>query len=189
MQSAGVDTIFFAGYFVYVTTWVQQASNRQYFPQYLQSDFANGTSDGGTDNMPSSYDGTIGVTSTRVGEYRLGRPPTPVAQGCIDRWNALTGSPLVPNEADETIMLGVCGSVDTFAAAARAAGPDLTRAGLSAGFANLGQVEFPLLAPFTWAPGKLDGGDQVRLVQWHFELDGEECKCWLPVDEFHAATG
>ena len=187
MQSAGVDTIFFAVYFVYATTWVQQASNRQYFPQYLQSDFANGTSDGATDNMPSSYNGAIGVTSTRGGEHRIGRPRDPESQACIDRWNAITGAPVEPQSGDEAIMLGACGSVDTFAAAGRSAGADLTRERLRDGFTSLGEVRFPLMAPFTWRPGKTDGGDQVRLVQWHFEFQGEECKCWIPVDEFHPA--
>lgn len=189
MQSAGVDTVFFAGYFVYATTWVQQASNRLYFPQYLQSDFANGTSDAATEQMPSSYDGAIGVTSTRVGESRLGRPRTPEELDCLRRWKAAGGAALEPNEADETIMLGVCGSVDTFVRAARSAGANLTRTRLRDGFTGLGQVRFPLLAPFSWVPGKTDGGDQVRLVQWHDRFQGEQCKCWIPVDDFHAARG
>lgn len=189
MQAAGVDTIFFAVYFVYVSTWVQQASNRQYFPQYLQSDFANGTSDGGTSQMPEGYDGAIGVTSTRVGERALDRPVQPVTQDCIDRWNRLTGTPLEPGGADETIMVGACGSVDAFAAAASSQGADLTRTGLRDGFMQLGRIEFPLLAPITWGPGKTDGGDQVRIVRWHFERDGEECKCWIPVDEFRPVRG
>lgn len=188
MQAAGVDTIFFAVYFVYATTWVQQASNRQYFPQYLQSDFANGTSDGAaTRSMPSSYHGTIAVTSTRVGEHRVGRPTDPDSQACIDRWNTITGTPVEPQSGDEAIMLGACGSVDTFAAAGRAAGANLTRERLRDGFTGLGEVRFPLLAPFTWRPGKTDGGDRIRLVQWHFEFQGEECKCWIPVDEFRPA--
>lgn len=189
MQAAGVDTIFFAAYFVYVTTWVQQSANRGYYPQYTQSDFANGTSDGGTSQMPESYDGTIGVTSTRGGEKYLGRELAPVAQRCLDRWKQLTGTPLEPGSADETIMLGSCGSVDTFAAAAGAAGPELTRPGLVNGYASLGEIRFPNLAPFTWAPGKLDGGDQVRFVQWHYRFNGEVCRCWVPVDDFRPAKG
>lgn len=189
MQAAGVDTIFFAAYFVYTTTWVQQASNRQYFPQYLQSDFANGTADGATDQMPPSYDGTIGVTSTRVGEHRVGRAATPEVTACLDRWKALTGAPLEPQSGDEAIMFGACGSVDTFAAAARTAGAELTRTRLRDGFTSLGQIAFPQLAPFSWRPGKTDGGDQIRLVQWHQDFDGQECRCWVPVDEFRAAGG
>lgn len=189
MQAAGVDTIFFAVYFVYASTWVQQASNRQYFPQYLQSDFANGTSDGATAQMPETFDGAIGVTSTRTGESHLGRPVQPVMQNCIDRWNAVTGTPLEPGGADETIMVGACASVDAFVAGAASRGADLTRTGLRDGIMALGEVAFPLLAPIRWGPGKTDGGDQVRVVRWHWERDGEECRCWIPVDEFRPARG
>jgi ABC-type branched-subunit amino acid transport system substrate-binding protein len=189
MQAAGVDTIFFACYFVYVTTWVQQASNSQYYPQYLQSDYANGATDDATSNLPASYDGAIAVTSTRVGEWRVGRAYDPQAAACLARYKRLTGQTLTPHSGAESVMLGACGSVDEFAAAARKAGADLTRLRLRNGFEALGQVQFPLMAPLTWGPGKTDGGDEVRLVQWHENFQGQQCKCWIPVDDFHAARG
>jgi ABC-type branched-subunit amino acid transport system substrate-binding protein len=179
MRSKGVDTILFAVNFLVQQVWVQQASNRGYNPRYHVSDMGGGATDAGTNQMPASYDGTVGFTSLRTGEERAGLPEHPGSPQCRKRWSAATGQPMERTSPNAANVVGACILMTDFVRAARAVGPDLRRAAIPAQYERFGQFEVPGVNPGSFGPGKYDAVDFVRTVQWK-----ASCKCWHVASPF-----
>lgn len=179
MRSKGVDTILFAVNFLVEQVWVQQATNRGYNPRYHVSDMGGGATDAGTNQMPASYDGTIGFTSLRTGEERAGLPEHPGSAPCRKRWSDATGKPMERSTPNAANVVGACILMTDFVRAARAVGPDLKRAAIPKQYESMGQFEVPGVNPGTFGPGKYDALDFVRTVQWK-----ASCKCWNVVSPF-----
>jgi hypothetical protein len=66
-----------------------------------------------------------------------------------------------------------CSSLAVFVAAAKAAGPELTNESFRAGAESLGAIQLPGQAFSSFGPGKFDGEDGFRLVEFD-PFDGEE---------------
>ena len=176
MRAAGVDLVIGASNLLYQALFVQQAESQHYFPHYVASDFAQMTTDLLGSAFPASYDGTIGVTSYRTGEQRIGRPEPDGDARCRQVLSGYIGKPVARGSADDSNVQFVCGVMQVFAAGATAAGPGLTRVGLSRGVQGLGSFSLPFAGGGSFAPGKFDASDFERSVQWH-----KSCTCWTPL--------
>jgi ABC-type branched-subunit amino acid transport system substrate-binding protein len=179
MRSKGVDTILFAVNFLVEQVWVQQATNRGYNPRYHVSDMGGGATDAGTNQMPASYDGTIGFTSLRTGEDRAGMPEHPGSGRCRKRWSDATGKPMEKTTPNAANVVGACILMTDFVRAARAVGPNLKRSAIPRQYESFGSFEVPGVNPGTFGPGKYDAIDYVRTIQWK-----AACKCWNVVSPF-----
>ncbi len=189
MKAAGVDFIIATQTNV---LWNDEAERQNYRPRYSVSDYAQKTRDSAVDDHGKHWDGTIGISSMLWADRGAGVPETPATRSCIDRAAAKGSGPFtrgeVGQEDDSTvdgvgydIQIAACNLVDVFVLGARAAGPDLTRRGLSHAIQRLGTLDLANVPPSSFAPGKYDLQSTVRPVQWHFD-----CVCYLPTGPFVA---
>lgn len=176
MRTAGVDVVLSAIPFTHMTSFVQTAASQAYTPAYYLSDFAQGATDYYAERMPPSFDGALAVTTTRVGEWRVGLPQQPLFQECLDHYTAASGRNPGPGTTEEISIGATCGMVQLFETGASRAGPTLTRPGFGRGLVGAGAFELPLFAGASFAPGKFDAADFERIVRWH-----ADCACWKPL--------
>jgi hypothetical protein len=74
-----------------------------------------------------------------------------------------------------------CGLVDLIVRGTTPAGPDLTRDKFVSSVQQVGSIEFPFFGGFSYQPGKFDGGDAVRTLEFQ-----PSCMCWMPQGDFVA---
>jgi hypothetical protein len=180
-QRDGVDTVVLAVNFIYGTQFVQTAENQGARFRYHASDDQGASTDAWLQNMPASFDGTIGISSLQNGEARVGIPEHTADRQCVANYlkrpYAKKFDPKDRTSSDYGATGLTCGVLQVTAAAARAAGPDLTRARFVAAVQTLGTMDLPTLSgPATFSRGKVNGGDHHHLVQADMS-----CKCWKPV--------
>lgn len=183
MRSAGVDTVLLPVGLGIGGLFVSQADTQGYRPQYWTSDFASGTSDVYATLMNDGFDGALGYTALRTGEAIAGMDEAPLDRGCRERFEAQTGRGMDRSTIEYYSMVTACGIMDMFTRAATAAGPELTRVGLSNALQGLGPVDVPYSGSSSLGPGKLDAPDAVRLVQF-----SSSCRCWQPAGDFVATS-
>jgi hypothetical protein len=178
MQAHGVDTLMLLTDFITGTEFVQAADKTAYRPLYITSDFESETNDTSVQAMPTSFQ-AVGVTASRVGEWRVGLPEPAVDASCRQIYTAATGS--TPQRSDNAYAAALlsCGLVDVFARAARGAGPVLTRAAYVGALQQIGSIAYPYYGGFSYRPGKRDGTDAVRPIVYR-----QSCTCWVPVGNF-----
>lgn len=167
MRSAGVDTVLIATNFVTALQFVQTAESQGFRPQYLVSDLGNLTSAGLLNSMPTSFDGALAFTQDTSGSKE-----SAADRGCREAFNAGAREDSRPGDDSRSIRL-FCWWTTTFAEGARAAGTDLTRAGLIAGIQRLGQPSLPVLLGGSFATAKTDFADFYRPARYD-----RECRCY-----------
>ena len=178
MRAHGVDTVLLLTDFITGTQFVQQADKSAYQPLYVTSDFESETNDTSVQAMPSSFQ-AVGVTASRVGEWRAGMPEPSVDAACRKIFTAATGSNPARSDNAYAEMAVSCGMIDVFARGARGGGPSLTRAGYVAALQQVGSIGYPYFGGFSYRPGKRDGTDPVRLIVYR-----SSCTCWMPAGNF-----
>jgi hypothetical protein len=178
MQAHGVDTVMLLTDLITGTEFVQSADKGAYRPLYITSDFESETNDISVQAMPASFR-AVGVTASRVGEWRAGIPEPAVDGACRKIYTAATGANPARGDNVYAAMDVSCGVVDVFARGARAAGPVLTRAGYVAALQQIGSIGYPYFGGFSYRPGKRDGTDPIRLITYR-----PSCTCWLPAGNF-----
>ena len=182
MRSKNVDAVLLLAGTINSQSFVQGADRQQYRPRYFVSDWSQLYGDTTVQNMPASFAGAIGVTITRNNEYRNRGPEPAVAAACRKTYEAKSGRKLAPRgEPENSLTMNYCDLMRIFETSAKAAGPNLTRAGLSAAMQGVGRITMGGFGDGSLRPQKLDAGDFVRRQKW----DGG-CKCWAYVDAFHA---
>ena len=180
MRSNGVTAVMLGADFLSGQSFAQTASAQGYTPFYGAADPWSYTTDYVVANMPASFDGSISTTAWRSYDHRAGVPEPAIDAACAKEFEEDTGIDLDRTNDPDALYTGTllaCGVVQRFERAARAVGPDLTRAKLVEAIANLGTVEIPFAGgPGTYRPGKLDGADSYRPQVWR-----AGCKCWQPL--------
>ncbi|MEY2461391.1 MAG: hypothetical protein QOG30_3221 [Acidimicrobiaceae bacterium] len=180
MSAHGVDTVFLLTDFIIGSEFVQAADKSAYRPLYLASDFESMTNDTAVQSMPPAFQ-AIGVTASRIGEWRVGLPEPAVDAACREIYAGATGTNPQRSENAYGGMDLACGLVDLVVRGTTAAGPDLTRDNYVAGLQQIGSIDFPFFGGFSYRPGKYDGGDPVRTLAYD-----SSCTCWLPQGDFVA---
>jgi hypothetical protein len=178
MQAHGVDTVFLLTDFIIGSGFVQAADKGAYHPLYLASDFESMTNDTALSSMPSSFQ-AVGVTASRIGEWRVGLPEPAVDAACRQVYSAATGQNPQRSENAYGGMDLACGEVDLLVRATTTAGPDLTRDKFVNGLEQIGSIDYPFFGGFSYGPGKFDGGDAIRTLAYD-----DSCKCWMPQGDF-----
>jgi len=183
MHTKGVDMVFLATSTAYATQFVETADGQQWTPRWSVSDFGAMQGDTSSQNMPASYQGTVSITATRTGEWRANIPEPAADAACRTIYEQATGKTMPRNNGTSTngqyiITVENCGMTQILAAAARAAGPNLTRASFVAAFPGLGAVNTPYFMGGAFGQDKPDYADVVRTTSWY-----ADCKCWKPVDQ------
>jgi ABC-type branched-subunit amino acid transport system substrate-binding protein len=187
MRTAGVDTVLFVGSFLNATQFVQTADGQVWQPRYLVSEFAGMTSDFEVQAMPRSFDGALAMTSQRYAEWRSNVPEPAHDRACRETYEKTTKDPLPRNNGNESnaeypVALFACGMVKVFAAAAQAAGPNLTRAAYVDALQGLGPMESGFYFGGAFRSRKSDLTDQLRFNRFDFS-----CRCWRNVDQVRPA--
>ena len=183
MRSAGVDTVLLPVGLAIAGLFVSQAETQGYVPQYWTSDFASGTTDLYTILMSGAFDGALGYTALRTGEARAGYEEAALDRACREQYEAGGGASIDPTTTEYYFMVNACGITDLLVRAGTAAGPELTRTGLSQALQGLGEVAIPYSGTSSFGAGKFDAPDVVRLVQW-----SSGCRCWTPASDFVRTT-
>lgn len=180
MRANGVTAVMLGADFVSGQSFVQLGAGQGYTPFYGAADPWSYSTDYVTANMPPSFEGAITVTAWRSYDHRAGVPEPAIDAECAARFEEATGIELDRTNDPDALYTGTllaCGVVRRFEQAARAAGPDLTRAGLVRAIGQLGTVEIPFAGGTgTYRPDKLDGADFYRPQRWR-----ASCKCWHPL--------
>jgi hypothetical protein len=173
-RNAGVSHVFLGATTGNDPTYVRQADAVSWKPAYLTSDFGNetGVAPG---NWPDGFDGTVAITSLRIGEHASGTV-APWWTRC-NEWLKKRRIRPAEGEADRGVVQ-ICDIFRFFAAVANAAGPNPVRATFVQNVARVGRFESAtqLDANFD-RPGKVTGGDYTRAIQWR-----RSCKCWSLLD-------
>ena len=182
MQVHGVDTVFLLSDFIIGSAFVQAADKGAYHPLSVTSDFESMTNDTALSSMPSTFQ-AVGVTASRIGEWRVGLPEPAVDAACRQIYSAATGAN--PQRSDNAYggMDLACGFVDLIVRGATPAGPDLTRDKFVDGLQQIGSIAYPFFGGFSYRSGKFDGGDSIRMLTFNPSCDGGSA-CWMPQGDF-----
>ncbi len=180
MRSNGVTAVLLGADFISAQSFAQTGASQGYTPFYGAADPWSYSTDYVVANMPASFDGAITTTAWRTYDHRAGVPEPAIDAQCAKDFEEETGIEIDRANDPDALYTGTllaCGVVKRFEAAALAAGPNLTRAGLVQAIGNLGTIEIPFAGgPGTYRPDKLDGADFYRPQVWK-----KECKCWHPL--------
>ena len=152
------------------------AEEQGYRPEYISTGFSGLINELAARNMPpGQYGGSLGVTVSRADQ---GVPISPEVQQCFDDYEATTGERLDPAATTflEVNLRQECHMGEVLIRALEAAGPDLTPESFVAALETLVGVEGAQFAPITFGPGKHDGVDGVRTIEWD-----ADCPCWNAV--------
>jgi ABC-type branched-subunit amino acid transport system substrate-binding protein len=179
MRQDGVTVVLPIINFLYATQFVSTADGQGYRPRYYTSDFAQGTSDFFALRMPSSFEGTLGVTGSKTGEGRVGIAESAADRSCREAYEKASGTKVSRTDSSTSAyahLMSVCAVYASWSSGAARAGGTLTRDALAAGIGSLGPVTLTGRGGGSYRPGKLDGVDFERVVSWR-----ADCKCWTPV--------
>ncbi len=180
MRSLDVDLVVLATASDVARRFVVAADDVGLRALYAVADTGGLTTDVVTCSMPPGFDGAIGFTTKRSGEWRSEPWIEPdVDRSCREVFERRAGVRIAP-EHDElrySVMM-IASVVHRFAAAASVAGDDLTRASLQGGIESLGRVSDPFTGGGSFGPGKLDGSDCFRFVRWSSD------RGWCPAGPF-----
>lgn len=180
MRSEGIDLVVEAIGALGSPDFWQQAHAQRYRPLGVMPPIA-GQSTGDLGNYPDTLD-AVGVNTSRENDWRLDIPEPEFDVRCREIYAEQTGIEVERGtEADdEHAITGPCNQVlSLFVRGAEAAGPELTRRGLSDALQSLGEVKIAGAGSGSLEPGKFDASDEVRAVQ--ADMD---CECWMPISEF-----
>ena len=181
-RAKGADVLLLLANTVVNTQVAQAAESQAFRPRYYVTDWNYMNSDTGAQNMPASFDGSLGFTHARAYEFRAGLPPTPAGKRCVEIYRRRTGGSTAPEQLSYQSVTTACAQVGELAAGLRGAGPSLTRPALSQALQRAGggipEVD-AWWARGSYAAGKFDFADQVRIQRWR-----SGCRCWTPEGSF-----
>jgi hypothetical protein len=147
--------------------------------------------------MPDSYAGSIAVSSFQFQpSARHAEPPR--TKACRERYNRLTtANDQVTKPDDSTVpwKTAACHYLDVIVDVINKAGPNPTRAAVGAAAQTLPAREYFGVLSGSFAPGKTDYQDGLRLMQWDREngtsngCNASKSHCWNEHgDAFDPAT-
>jgi hypothetical protein len=186
LQSAGIDTVLPLITFNALFPYLSAEGQEHFYPKLLLSDYAQSIQLG-LGLIPTPYEqelnGQEGITTQTLGGVDDTRPYSqggydPGVRACYNTWHSAHPQPL-PNQTlihgekpstyieEQGPISGWCGVINLFAAAAKKAGPDLTRRSFVTGMSNIKSF------PGTWSPvltygsDKFAGPSYYRVVYLH----------------------
>jgi ABC-type branched-subunit amino acid transport system substrate-binding protein len=191
-KAAGITHVVFASGFPDGSSWLDEAKRDQWFPHYLVSDFGGNADEYGAsewEKTGSDFTGAIAISTTsRTTDVQ--NAATPFGKSCVDAWKRHSGRAVPPG--DTTNLISVCVDMAIFERAAKAAGPNPTRASLIQALAHSGSFDDPLVdsgtitfgVPYAFGPVRWSGTDH-----WQASVFKAPCprkpdddnRCWVPI--------
>ena len=182
-RSKGVDL---AILFTSKMGFLQQAQAQGYKPTFIDSDEEFGTSDTATSTYPAAeWAGTFGMVGRRVGEPAAGQPLSPQQEACVANYERYSGQKVARpghsghESAEYAYIESDCDEATVLITALRTAGSTLTPQSFVAGAETMKGVPMLRYPSVTYGPGKHDGVDSQRTVQWR-----QSCTCWVAMGQF-----
>jgi hypothetical protein len=181
---AGITRVFPATSYVGVQVFLQAAQGQSYHPRYFTSPYDGLDLDLFTQNFnPDQFDGSLAISAGYSGYARAGKPQPPFQKFCSDILTA-HGLPRLDMNDQNAEARAMCDNLFLFVAAARKAGPVLTRAGWAQQSSNLGRFDSGGQSVSVFRPGKFSGADQIQTIQWH-----RDCTCFTSLSDFRTGVG
>jgi hypothetical protein len=177
LKAAGVTFVIIAANVILAGPFVQAANHAGYNPKYALSDFNNEINDQVANYYPSSFEGTVGLSTHRFAEYRDGAPFAPADQACLNVVHPVDSTVLPTTNSAFEVAMGDCAIFDAWLAGVRRAGPALTQASFLTAMGQSGTFGIPGTQNGSFGPGKHDAEDNEQEVAWQ-----ESCTCWELVD-------
>jgi ABC-type branched-subunit amino acid transport system substrate-binding protein len=175
-KAAGVTHVLLASSETNDQNYVRIANGQGFHPQYLVTDYGATTSGSGTGNWDSSFDGAVGVTTTRVGEFSSGvHNAQAVTCDKVLRAHGVNG---VQNESKDTSALAYCDMFSLVRQALDNAGANPTQVGFPQALSTMGLYRSAVGGDGSFSrPGKITGGDFERQIIYR-----SSCGCWRIVE-------
>ena len=175
LRRDGVDTVVATTSYIATNGAMTAAQAAAFDPQWFFSSYSGGTTDLVAGIMPPGTR-ALGLAVGRVGESRVGTPLAPEDVECVRTYEAASGHSVDLAAGTElSSVLAVCGLVEVFVRGARNAGTELNRRTFSDGVSAIGDLALPGFGSASFRPGKYDGADTARVVQFT-----ASCTCWTP---------
>lgn len=180
-QRDGVNTVFMLASVVIATQFVQQADSQAYRPAYHFNDWANNNNDFTVQNMPRSFEGTIGVTHIAGNGNKVpAGGENAGSKRCREVYEKHSGRKLAARgTAEYGATTQACDTFAAFERVAKAAGPNLTRVSASRAVGQVGAFPVGNWGAGAFGQGKPDFTDQLR-----FQVFRSSCSCWQPSGGF-----
>lgn len=180
MRAAGAQVVLLMANVLFNQQWAQQADSQGWRPRYSVSGWSNSDNDNSTDNMPDSYDGTVGFTSLWTGAGTApDTPEPPTMRACRETYERRSGRKLAARGSNEYgVTMVYCDLVKVLAAQIASTGPDPTRSAIPA-------TRVANIDPLGWirggalAPGRPDAAAYLRMHRWQ-----ASCHCYRPLEDF-----
>jgi hypothetical protein len=207
LKAAGVQSVFPMlqenAFFPYVSA----ESSQQYYPQLLLSDY-DSTIEVALGLIPVPYETALneqeGVTTETLGGFDDARPESlggydPGVRSCYDTWHAYHPKPIAGTQSfyieEQGPIQGWCGAIRLFAAAAKAAGPDLNRRTFVEAMSKISNYPGTLSPVWSFGPDKFSGPTEYQVVKVHNNVPpSSQCKlktnhqpqgtCWVTLQPF-----
>lgn len=147
-------------------------------PRWAASDYGSNLYQATADGWDASFDGAIGITSTRVGDLLTG-VRSPAAANCdrIVRAHGLHG---VDDERTDSGAYPVCDLFALLRQALNHAGANPTRESTIQALGTIGHYDSAGVGDGEFdRAGKVSGGDYHRTIEWR-----SNCACWKPISAF-----
>jgi hypothetical protein len=177
---------------IYGTQFVNAANGQQYYPTYVNTDWASNNGDSVNANMPNSYENqAVAFTFSRVLSSKRPYPAPPQHKRCVAAYDKFSGRKPLGQEPGTTFGLTMqyCDNVLLFEKLATLASGNLTRATFAEARSKLGFFDPVNNSAGTLGPDRFDVPELIRTLRWRVEDNGEQCKCWVGVDDFHRPGG
>ena len=173
LKAAGVNFVIMAANVILAGPFVQAANRAGYNPQWGLSDFNNEINDQVASYYPSSFQGTVGLSTHRFAEYRAGAPLAPADQACINIVKPVDSTVLPPTNSAFEVAMGDCATFNAFVAGVQRAGPNLTQASFLQGMDSIGTFTISGTQDGSFTATKHDAADYEQEVSWQ-----QSCTCW-----------
>lgn len=172
----GVSHVFLATSDTNDQNYVRAAVGQSFRPVYGASDYGETTTQAGAENFDSSFDGTVAITATHVGEAYSGIPNA--QRDACDKMMRAHGVPGFTSERKDTALLGYCDLFSFAKAVLDKAGANPTRATLATAASGIGLFKTASFGDGDFnRPGKVTGDDFRRAIQYR-----ADCGCWKVLD-------
>lgn len=163
-------------------SFMQQAESQGYRPTYIDSDFADHSSDAATSIFPAEqYDGTEAMSGKRVGEAAAGILH-PRAEACLSNYERYSDREISrepPESAEYDTILTVCDDGHTVLRGLQEAGRDLTPLSFVGGLEAVRDEVMAGHGPVSFSGSAHHGVTRQRTVRWD-----ADCACWNATGSF-----
>jgi hypothetical protein len=177
LKASGANFVIIAANVILAGPFVQAASRAGYNPQWGLSDFNNEINNQVASYYPSSFQGTVGLSTHRFAEYTAGAPFAPADQACLNIVKPVDSTVLPTTNSAFEVAMGDCAVFNAFIAGVQKAGATLTQASFLQGMDSIGTFAIPGTQNGSFTATKHDADDYEQEVAWQ-----ESCTCWELVD-------